>query len=715
MGVPYFYSFIRRKRYTGVLRKNVPRYVSSFSLDANGIIHEQAQLVYAYGAGANPQRRKLVEKADPKILEAEFYNAISVKLQSILNQVRPTEIFVIAIDGVAPQAKIAQQRQRRFKSAIESGDIIAFDSNSITPGTDFMIRLDNFIQRWIVSYQSTLPPKVIYSSHMVPGEGEHKIMDLMRSGEITGEGAHVLYGMDADLIMLSMMAPLEHISLMREDVTDVIDIDSYKKVIQEELKTPTAIHDYVVMMFTIGNDFLPHTPTLEDMEEAIETLKRVYIETNQPLTADGDINWTGLTIYLEKLALEEPRLLHHEAIRDVKHPSRMLNAASVRTEKIEEGTVMTVGKKISFVTKVDYNTYRGAWYQNALGPKGDISPFRKLVPDHKFGVTMDEVVDMCKQYLTGIAWIYNYYTKGTIAINSDYVYRYHHTPLLFDVALVLKQLGKVDGYMAHANQVVLNPIHQLLSVLPIQSKKLLPREVTHLMNKDSPIADYYPVTAIIEMDGKNADWQGIALIPFVDPARVINAVNTTTVFSAERVKLYTQANNIVIIRDPEMAELDAQKRQFRQFLDREKEKMRGGRGRGRGYQGKDNQGNYNKERGRGRGGGKHGNTRDIDYQRKGGYQGKSQNKYQNKSPNKYQNRSPRRNNETGKYPKQQKDTPQIFQTQYPSTNMPPTNMPPTNIPQYSPINVPQYPAVTAPTGLVPEAPKATWTPKTTIL
>ena len=294
MGIPHFYRWLRDKGYKGVLRRNVPKFVSSFSLDANGIIHQCAQLVYAYGEHSDPQRQKLIQRADPRMLEAEFYNAISSKLQEILAQVQPQETLVIAIDGVAPQAKVSQQRQRRFRSAMESTDKTVFDSNAITPGTDFMIRLDNFIQRWIVSYRQTLPPNVIYSSHMVPGEGEHKIIDMMRSGQISGNGSHVLYGMDADLIMLSLIAPVDRISLMREDIRDVIDIDTLKGALKEELKLPTAVRDFVVMVFTIGNDFLPHMPAFENLDRALQVLVKVYHDTGVSLTTDEDLDWEGL-------------------------------------------------------------------------------------------------------------------------------------------------------------------------------------------------------------------------------------------------------------------------------------------------------------------------------------------------------------------------------------------------------------------------------------
>lgn len=253
MGIPYLYKWLKNKNFPAVLRKNVPRYVSSLSLDANGIIHKCAQLVYAYGEGENPARQKLIAQADARLLEAEFHNSISTLLHQLLSQVQPQELLMIAIDGVAPQSKIAQQRQRRFKSAMGNTSEI-FDSSCISPGTDFMIRLDNFLQRWIATYQSTLPPKVIYSSHMVPNEGEAKIIDMMRNGNISGSGVHVIYGMDADLIMLSLLAPIEKISLMREDISSIIDIDNLRFAIKENIGN---IDDFVVMIFLLGNDFLP--------------------------------------------------------------------------------------------------------------------------------------------------------------------------------------------------------------------------------------------------------------------------------------------------------------------------------------------------------------------------------------------------------------------------------------------------------------------------
>ena len=133
-----------------------------------------------------------------------------------------------------------QQRGRRFRSAKEAEqnekkakdrgeklpDEVRFDSNCITPGTPFMVRLQEQLKYFVNNKISTdglwRQCKVILSGHETPGEGEHKIMDFIRyEKSLPGYDPnirHCLYGLDADLMMLGMATHDPHFSLLREEV-----------------------------------------------------------------------------------------------------------------------------------------------------------------------------------------------------------------------------------------------------------------------------------------------------------------------------------------------------------------------------------------------------------------------------------------------------------------------------------------------------------------
>lgn len=150
--------------------KKVPEFDNLY-LDMNGIIHNCS----------HPNDGDV----HFRITEEQIFKDIFFYLETLFNMIKPQKLFFLAVDGVAPRAKMNQQRGRRFRSAKEAelqeqkakekGEILPaearFDSNCITPGTPFMCRLDSalryFIQYKISTSKTWRNCKVILSGHEV--------------------------------------------------------------------------------------------------------------------------------------------------------------------------------------------------------------------------------------------------------------------------------------------------------------------------------------------------------------------------------------------------------------------------------------------------------------------------------------------------------------------------------------------------------------------
>ena len=105
-------------------------------------------------------------------------------LETAIKYSLPGSAILLLEDGVygAMQGTAAEEM---VKGAM--GDKKPFDSNCITPGTDFMLKLSLALQKWVDykmktdEYWARSGVEVIVSGPDVPGEGEHKVMDHIRA------------------------------------------------------------------------------------------------------------------------------------------------------------------------------------------------------------------------------------------------------------------------------------------------------------------------------------------------------------------------------------------------------------------------------------------------------------------------------------------------------------------------------------------------------
>ncbi|KAJ1902046.1 5'-3' exoribonuclease 2 [Kickxella alabastrina] len=355
-------------------------------LDMNGIVHPCC----------HPQFRDAPETEEDMMIE------VFKCLDRVFNMVRPRKIVYMALDGVAPRAKMNQQRSRRFRAAQEAEEkeadqakVVeeifqatgerppqpekAWDSNCITPGTPFMELLAKSLRYYIVTKLNSDPAwksvKVVLSDSNVPGEGEHKIMDYIRRQRMMPahdpNTTHVLYGLDADLIMLSLATHEPYFKILREDVAwaDMLTkpcrqcgkkghfereckgrgaetpntdfskqpfvfahIEILREYLEYELK-PTvsvpfpfdlerAIDDWVFLCFFVGNDFLPHLPSLEIREGALEKLIQFWKDglpaSGGYITHNGDVDMFRVQPIMDRIAAIEEDTFKERKIEEAK-------------------------------------------------------------------------------------------------------------------------------------------------------------------------------------------------------------------------------------------------------------------------------------------------------------------------------------------------------------------------------------------------------------
>ncbi|GAA5880300.1 hypothetical protein JCM1840_007121 [Sporobolomyces johnsonii] len=138
----------------------------------------------------------------------------------------------------------------------------------------------------------------------------------------------------------------------------------------------------------------------------------------------------------------------------------------------------------------------------------------------KFGVELSDVEfrkSVVKSYVEGLCWVLEYYYQGTPS--WQWYYPYHFSPFASDFL----KLEKLD--IKFELGAPFKPYEQLMGVFPAASRLHLPEPFQDLMvNTESPILDFYPEEFHTDMNGKKMLWQGVALLPFIDQTRLLDAM-----------------------------------------------------------------------------------------------------------------------------------------------------------------------------------------------
>jgi len=499
MGIPAYFSFIV-KNHPSIIRKYSKSLltVDNLYLDCNSII---------YDAYSKMKFDSLTESVAISIIKA-----VIAKIEYYIQTIAPSKTVIIAFDGVAPVAKLEQQRSRRYKSGYQNNISRAlykkekddpWNTTAITPGTKFMSELNAMISARFSDKDAPTSMKVdniIVSGSNHVGEGEHKLFDYIRRNPAKhANQVTVIYGLDADLIMLSInhLPVCPQIYLFREtpqfigsidanlepDADYLLDIPELTEAIiahmnnNVELSTEqklsvsqrNKVYDYIFLGFFLGNDFMPHFPAINIRTGGVDKMMNAYRATIGPdenLCDGRTIHWNNVRKVVKFLAaLEEEYIIAEHKSRNYKEGRGMPQNTPEEKFKRFDSTPIYERELEKYV-----NPFKPYWQ----------SRYYKALFDIHSDTDEEQRKDIATNYLQGLEWTMKYYTSG--CPDWRWRYKYNYPPLLQDLIKHVPVFG--CEFVAEKPPSPVADLVQLCYVLPRDNLNLLPPKlVKELLQK----------------------------------------------------------------------------------------------------------------------------------------------------------------------------------------------------------------------------------------
>jgi 5'-3' exonuclease len=489
MGIPSYFSHIV-KNYPAIIKKynkSLLR-VDNLYLDCNSVIYD------AYN--------KMKFDSLTESVAISIIRTVISKIEYYINTISPSKTVIIAFDGVAPVAKLEQQRARRYKSGYQNKISRAlfkkekddpWNTTAITPGTKFMAELNAMVGDHFGNQNTPSLMKVeniIVSGSNKAGEGEHKLFDYIRKNpEKHANEVTVIYGLDADLIMLSInhLPICEKIYLFREtpqfigsidsnlepDADYMLDIPLLTKAIishmnndadlteeqKMSLSQKNKVYDYIFLGFFLGNDFMPHFPAINIRTGGVDKMLNAYKATIGPdenLTNGKTIYWHNVRKVIKFLADQEEEYIMCE------HKSRNFRERKEMPQNTPEEKYKRFDSTPVYEREIEK-------YINPVKPYWQSRYYRAL-----FGIKTDteddQKKDIATNYLQGLEWTMKYYTTG--CPDWRWRYKYNYPPLLADLIKHVPVFG--CEFVPVKPPAPVAELVQLCYVLPRDNLDLLP-------------------------------------------------------------------------------------------------------------------------------------------------------------------------------------------------------------------------------------------------
>jgi hypothetical protein len=543
MGVPGFFAWLLRNNVHNNIIINTLNNIDCLYFDANCLFHPKCfDILKLYS-----------NITDVDKLENLMMDRIIKYITYIIDFVKPTELIYIAVDGVAPIAKINQQRKRRYKSVLDNEYMVElnkkYNKNKndnwsnivITPGTEFMIKLDDRLNKFI-KLEKYKNIKIIYSSYKEPGEGEHKIIRYIKN--INNKKTHIIYGLDADLIFLAMSAyssnhniyllrEYDHIKSVNKPITEDINerlcylsienvINTYNEFILNKLNENADIldidftikydfsKDFIIICFILGNDFIPNIPSINIRNLGIEFLTDAYVNMFQFYKSYiYDVNTNKINLELLQMIFEYLKNYEHEYFTEIlpKYNQKIRNKKFMGSDQYEKELFNRDNlKNIEDNDKIQLGI-------------GGLSEYKFRYYEYNFNsrINQNKMIDkICKNYIDMIEWISKYYFEIDMP-SWTYYYEFNHSPFVSDIYNYL-YINK-NNYIYNIKYNDNIPIEtQLISIIPPKHMDIFNKQIHNKYKQkynDIKTKFMLPEKIILEYD-KELYWMCEPKLPILD-------------------------------------------------------------------------------------------------------------------------------------------------------------------------------------------------------
>jgi 5'-3' exoribonuclease 1 len=489
-------------------------------------------------------------EANPQAQWTEVVDAVLAKILGVVEWVSPRHGVYLAIDGVAGNAKQAQQRKRRFKARADAqqkagagGTDTGFDTTAITCGTPFMAyfqhRLKDAVATiWPASGALKAGLHVWVSDDAIPGEGEHKLVRFVDGyAQMPGRRSlhYTLMSIDADVLFLALGLMLPNTTVLKFNSFskdpgnyNLVDIAKWGDLIVSEWKAAgltrdETLRDFIGAACLFGNDFIPGVEVAHLGFGGWDSLNLAYLQVvgagGKPLVAAAPLHGDGgddegvRSPKRRRTSAGPPKYSLDRAVARAVAAVLSQSEQTVLSHRAHSARLRTHPDHLlrkycpQAMGKIDFGAYRIAFYARNMEPGPE---------------STDELARrVAASYWDGVDYTIQYYLVGIP--DWSWSYPYHYAPLCLDLAE-----GDADAKVEEGEIVPRpfdsssRPVHRHLALLSI-----MPKESLHAWApfKTGPFIDsvggdaakWFDATQVrTDLDGKINDYEAVVILPDVD-------------------------------------------------------------------------------------------------------------------------------------------------------------------------------------------------------